>query len=247
MINSPATSVWIGYDPRQSTAFAIAKYSLKKYQRHIPIMGLVLDELREQGLYRRPTSRKNCRLWDDISEAPMATEFSISRFLVPHLAKIGYALFCDCDVMFMTNVARIFDKLENGKAVYCVKHKHDPGEQLKMDNQIQTKYFRKNWSSVMLFNCDHPSNKKLTLDLVNTLPGRDLHRFCWLEDDEIGELPPEWNYLVGSSYLDENQIHAIVHFTNGLPDIKGYEDQEYAKEWRAMKPLSVGAFSNWKV
>jgi len=109
-----------------------------------------------------------------------------------------------------------------------------------MDGMVQTSYSRKNWSSVMLFNCSHPSNKNLTVDLVNTVPGRDLHRFCWLKDNEIGELPLEWNYLVGYSKLNGSKP-ALVHFTHGLPDLAGYEDQEYADEWRAMRPYAVGA------
>jgi hypothetical protein len=80
-----------------------------------------------------------------------------------------------------------------------VKHDHQPTEHWKMDGQFQTRYHRKNWSSVCLFNCDHPANKALTVDLVNSAPGRDLHAFSWLADDLIGELPPEWNWLVGHS------------------------------------------------
>jgi hypothetical protein len=83
----------------------------------------------------------------------------------------------------------------------------------------------------MLFNCDHPSNAKLTVEMVNTLPGRDLHRFCWLEDDEIGELPIEWNWLAGHCSSDINP--SIVHHTDGTPAMFGYEDAPYADEWRA--------------
>jgi len=246
--NSPNSSVWIGFDPRMATAFTIAKYSLRLYEKYVPVHGIVLDELRSRGIYTRPTShvvdaRGNKQLWDGISLAPMSTEFSISRFMVPILAKTGMAMFCDCDVMFMDNVSRLFDLVRGGeKAVYCVKHDHDPGhQQVKMDNQIQTKYFRKNWSSVMVFNCDHPSNRRLTLNLVNSAKGKDLHGFCWLEDDEIGDLPPEWNYLVGHSSLSTSEAPAIVHFTNGLPDMEGYENQEFAQTWRAMRARAVGA------
>jgi hypothetical protein len=100
-----------------------------------------------------------------------------------------------------------------------------------MDGQAQTRYARKNWSSVILWNVDHPANKALTIELVNSVPGRDLHRFCWLEDDLIGELHPKWNWLVGHS--DPEIDPAIVHFTDGIPTMQGYEDSEYADEWRA--------------
>ncbi len=121
--------------------------------------------------------------------------------------------------------------MDRTKAVYCVKHQYKPVLGIKMDGQIQTAYARKNWSSVMAINCDHSANKALNLELVNTVPGRDLHRFCWLEDDQIGELPLEWNYLVGVS--QENVDPNIIHFTLGVPDMSGYEDQPFADEWRA--------------
>ncbi len=240
MSNSPKMAVWLGYDSRTTVAFAVAKYSLRRFDRHIPVYGLVLEDLQERGLYRRPMERRDNQLWDVISDAPMSTEFSNSRFLVPVLAKTGLALFCDSDVIFLRNVARLFDYAD-GKAVYCVKHDHSPGETMKMDGQMQTRYGRKNWSSVMLFDCDHPANKRLSVEMINSLPGRDLHQLCWLEDDEIGELSPEWNYLVGYSKPNGGRSPSIVHFTAGLPDMNGYEDQEFADLWRKMRPLAVGA------
>ena len=238
--------VYIGYDPRDFTGFRVAKYTFRVWDKHVPILGLVLDDLRHQGLYYRPTevrvnSEGRKQLWDVISDAPMSTEFSISRFLVPHLAKTGWALFVDGDVMALGNVSRVFDLADPNKAVMCVQHAHDPLDGVKMDGQLQTRYSRKNWSSVMLFNCDHPANKQLTVEMVNTFPGRDLHRFCWLEDDEIGELPQEYNYLVGYTHLNSGRTPVIVHFTSGLPDMAGYENQEYADKWRDFLPYAAGA------
>ena len=109
-----------------------------------------------------------------------------------------------------------------------------------MDNQPQARavdprypgvYSRKNWSSVMLFNLAHPSNDALTVDLLNTLPGRDLHRFCWLKDKEIGFLDKKWNHLVGVNG-SRSRSPAIVHFTNGGPWLPAYAEVEYAGEWR---------------
>ncbi len=243
MSNSPPAHVWLGYDSRETTAYAVALHSIRRFDRHIPVKGLVLDHLKAAGLYYRPTEiRTNGagyrQMWDIISDAPMSTEFSISRFLVPALTGWGWALFADSDVMFRVNANIMFRLAQDDKAIMCVKHKYDIGEGFKMDGQIQTVYHRKNWSSVMLFNCDHPSNKKLTVKMINSLPGRDLHRFCWLEDHEIGELPQEYNYLVGYTRSEEA---AVVHFTEGLPNMPGYETQEYADEWRAMLPYAVGA------
>lgn len=229
---TPYRSIWIGYDPREAEAFAVARHSARKASiLPMPIHGLLLDDLRAKGLYTRPTSRRNGRLWDDISEAPMATEFAITRFLVPHLAGSGWALFMDCDMLVRKDLLRLFKLADPTKAVMVVKHDHQPPEGVKMDGQAQTRYARKNWSSVMLFNVDHPANRALTIDLVNTVPGRDLHRFCWLKDDEIGELAAEWNWLVGHS--DPAVDPSIVHFTDGIPSMPGYEDCAFADDWRA--------------
>lgn len=238
--------IYLGWDPRDFAGFRVAVYTIRQWDKYVPIYGLVLEDLRRQGLYSRPTEvRTNSdghrQLWDVISEAPMSTEFSISRFLVPHLARTGWALFMDADVMALGNVSRIFDLADPSKAVMCVQHEHNPVEEVKMDGQVQTRYSRKNWSSVMLFNCDHPANRKLTVGMVNTLPGRDLHRFCWLEDHEIGKLPQEYNYLVGYTHLNGGRSPVVVHFTSGLPDMAGYENQEYADQWREFLPYAAGA------
>lgn len=225
-------SVWIGFDPREIAAFAVARHSLQRCVRTpVPVRGLVLSELRERGLYTRPTSIKDGRLWDDISGAPMSTEFAISRFLVPHLAESGWAVFMDSDMLIRSDLFRMFDQCRPEKAVMVVKHNYAPPEGLKMDGQVQTTYARKNWSSVIAFNCDHRANQALTVELVNSLPGRDLHRFCWLDDSEIGELDQSWNWLVGHSKKDVNPN--IVHFTEGLPNMTGYESSDFADEWWA--------------
>lgn len=226
-------SVWIGFDPREAGAFAVARASAAANAGDdIEINGLVLEELRALGIYSRPTSRRDGRIWDDISEAPCATEFSISRFLVPQMAADGLALFMDADVLVRSDLGELFDLAaeDSSKAVWVVKHDFAPPEGVKMDGQIQTVYARKNWSSVMLFNLDHPANKRLTVDMVNTLPGRDLHRFCWLKDEEIGELDPAWNWLVGHSDISIDP--KIVHFTDGVPFMPGYETCDYADEFR---------------
>ena len=225
-------SVFIGYDPREAAAFAVARASIRRHSTiPVPIHGLVLDDLRARGLYTRPHEQRGCQIWDVISDAPCATQFSNTRFLVPHLAGSGWALFMDCDMLVRANIRELFDLCDPDKAVMVVKHNHQPPEGVKMDGQAQTRYSRKNWSSVVAFQCDHPANKALTVEMVNTLPGRDLHRFCWLSDELIGELPVEWNWLAGHS--DPAVDPKIVHHTEGSPCMAGYEDAPYADEWRA--------------
>lgn len=228
---SSRQSIWIGYDGREAEAFAVCRQSVRmRLNIPIPINGLVLDQLRADGIYFRKTERRSGKLWDVISGAPMSTEFAISRFLVPHLSKgASHSLFMDSDMLARgRNFTKVFDLCTRDKAVWCVKHDHEPTGSIKMDGQVQTRYPRKNWSSFMVFT-DHPANKVLTPGFVNSLPGRDLHRFCWLEDDQIGELPPEWNYLVGHS--DSRIDPEVVHFTEGGPWMAGYENVPYADEW----------------
>lgn len=226
-------SIWIGFDPREADAFAVAKHSIERHLiSPIPVHGLVLSDLKANGLYTRPTGHRDGRLWDEISQAPMSTEFACSRFLVPKLAQSGWALFLDADMLVRTDLQRLFTLADPTKAVMVVKHDHQPRESVKMDGQVQTRYARKNWSSAILWNVSHPANRPvIETDIVNTLPGRDLHRFCWLKDNDIGELHCRWNWLVGHS--DPMVDPAIVHFTDGTPAMPGFEDCAYADEWRA--------------
>lgn len=232
MMPQTPISCWIGFDPREAAAFAVAKFTARTRTRApIPINGIVLDQLRERGLYTRPTEVRDGRLWDVISDAPCSTEFSISRFATPMLAKAGWALFMDCDVLVRTSLTELFAQADPTKAVMVVKHAFDPPEGDKMNGQAQLRYDRKNWSSICLWNVGHAANRALTVEMLNTAPGRDLHGFKWLDDDLIGELDPKWNWLVGHS--DPTIDPAICHFTAGVPSMPGYERQPFADEWRA--------------
>jgi hypothetical protein len=235
--------IFIGWDPREAAAFAVARSSIRRHlTQPMPIRGLVLQQLIDAGLYTRPTTTKingegRFEMVDVLSiradyDGRVSTQHANARFFVPHLAGTGWALFMDGDMLVRGNLARVFEALDPAKAVYCVPHDHQAQRGAKMDGQLQTAYSRKNWSSFILFNCDHPANHALTLDLVNTVPGRDLHRLCWLTDEGlIGHLGPEWNWLVGESAAIDNP--KVVHFTSGVPDMPGYENCAYADEWRA--------------
>lgn len=223
--------IFIGYDPREEQAYNVAVGSIRSrtpaYSLHI--RSLNLEHLKSIGLLTRPIEHRDGKLWCPISEAPMATEFAISRFCVPFMAK-GWALFCDSDVLCMGDIANLFALADPKYAVMVVKHNYQPKETVKMDGQVQTKYSRKNWSSVMLFNCDHPSNKKLTSEALNTWPGRDLHAFKWLDDSEIGELPDVWNYLVGANHSPIEQAK-LIHFTAGGPFLPNWGGGPHDQLW----------------
>lgn len=244
-------SVWIGYDPREHAAFDVAVMSLKRWwgmntpeAGPLYVHGIHLNMLRRIGWYERPISYKGGRLYDPISGAHMSTEFAITRFMTPHLAttltapgqRAGWALFMDCDMLVRADVAALFEQLEAHPewAMACVKHQHRPKQGEKMDGQIQSQYKCKNWSSFMAFNCGHPKNEALTLEMINELPGRDLHRFCWLQnlDTDVGALEERWNWLVGhSSRMIEP---SVVHYTEGGPWFEKYQDVPYADEWCKM-------------
>jgi len=228
-------NAYVGYDNRQPLAYAITVRSLLNHSDLFPhqITPILLPHLQGTGEYNRPMNKKDGQMFDEISEAPMATEFAISRFFIPWLNGYeGWTLFCDSDFLFRSDVAKLFEQIDETKAVMCVKHKHCPTKAKKMDGQLQTLYKRKNWSSMMLINNEHPKNAVLEPSLLNALPGRDLHAFDWLDDEDIGEIGPEWNWLVGHS--DTAIDPCAVHFTNGTPDMPGYEDSAHAGEWNAV-------------
>jgi len=211
--------VHIGYDPREAIAFDVLAHSIRR-RSSIPvsIKPLVQKELRDEGLYTRERGPTE------------STEFSLTRFLVPALAGYqGWSLFMDCDMLCRADIAALFALRQSDKAVLVVQHDYVPKTQRKFLGHVQTKYPRKNWSSLMLFN--NARCRALSADYVNSASGLDLHRFAWTDDAAIGALPLEWNWLVG-----EYDYHAgakIVHYTIGGPYFDAYRSCDYAGEWFA--------------
>jgi hypothetical protein len=213
------------------SAFGVAVRSIRKYNKSCKITPLILPQLEAEGVYTRPTIRKDGLLFDVISDYQMASEFAISRFLTPYLSYYqGWSLFIDSDFILKDNIAKVMEYADPAKAVCVVKHDYTPKEAVKMDGQVQSQYGRKNWSSCMLFNNSNPKNIKLA-NFVNDgkTTGKELHQFCWLEESDIGAIPEEWNWLEGHSSLDIEP--KAVHFTRGIPSMAGYEDVPYADEW----------------
>jgi hypothetical protein len=150
-------------------------------------------------------------------------------------------VFCDCDFVWRIPSHELIKHCDPSKAVMCVQHDYKPKEGTKMDGQVQTVYPRKNWSSMVLWNCEHPKNKMLTPELLNKEDAKFLHRFSWLEDNEIGSLPHEYNWLVGWYKEPTDGKPKILHYTEGGPWFDGYRDCEYADVWK--KEL-INLFSN---
>jgi len=231
-----------GNDPREAIGAAVCQFSiLRRTSKPVRFIPLLEKPLRWAGLYRRQHEYRDGQLFDVISDAPMSTDFAITRFATPHLVRSGWALFCDfADMLFLADVAELFALADDRYAVMVVKHDHDPQEATKFFGSAQQPYPRKNWSSLILWNCDHPANReRLTLDLINSAPGRDLHRFGWLDDSEIGGLPTAWNHLVGV-HPETTPVKAL-HFTLGAPFVPGYEAGPYADLWHAEHAILEGA------
>ncbi|WP_026480078.1 hypothetical protein [Ahrensia sp. 13_GOM-1096m] len=224
---------FIGWDSREPIAYDVAKASLlANTNEDVSVSPIKLDELVKQGLYTRDVD-------------PLAsTEFTYSRFFTPLLADFkGWAIFCDCDFLFFSDVANLRQYMRDDIAVACVKHDYTPTATTKMDGKAQTVYPRKNWSSFMIFNCDHPSTQKLTQQLINTESGAYLHRMQWAQDNEIGDVPTNWNWLEGWNEKPATGYPNAVHFTNGGPWFKDWQDVDYAQEWR---DWADKVDSNWK-
>lgn len=215
--------IFIGWDEREPIAYQVAKLSLER-RASIPVevTPIKLDELREKKLYWR-------------QQDPLAsTDFTYSRFLTPKLAGYrGWALFCDCDFLFLADIAGLAAYAKGEKAVYCVQHDYRPSETTKMDGAVQSVYPRKNWSSLMLFNCEHPSVRGLTPEIVNSESGAYLHRMQWVKDDDIGALPVEWNWLEGWNTKPANGTPNAVHFTRGGPWFEQWQNVDYGELWLA--------------
>jgi hypothetical protein len=212
--------VFIGYDEREAAAFGVLSHSIHaRASAPVSVAPLMLSQLEAAGLYRRERNPLQ------------STAFSFSRFLTPHLCDYrGWAIFMDCDMLVLDDIAKLWALRDERYAVQVVKHMHVPREDVKFLGAVQTRYEKKNWSSVMLMNCARCA--ALTPEYVNSATGLELHQFKWLGDDGlIGELPRQWNHLVGYDAPDPGA--KLVHYTIGGPYFDAYRDCEYAAEWFA--------------
>jgi len=221
--------LFIGYDSNEIVAYHTAVQSIIDHAKEpVSITPICLHHMRE---YQKPR------------HATQSTEFSMSRFMVPYLCDYqGTAIFVDCDVLFRTDPAELMMYAHEGsfpqKAVYVVKHDYTPNSKIKFLDQIQTKYEKKNWSSVIVFN--NWKCKKLTPTYINKASGLELHQFKWLKsDDDIGALPYGWNHLVGE--YERSEFADLVHFTDGTPCFSGWEYQEHSDEWFEVMQRAMSA------
>ena len=213
--------VYVGWDSREDIAYQVCRHSILARNENADVMPLKQQELRDSKLYTRDV------------DTLASTEFTFTRFLVPHLANYkGWALFVDCDFVFVDDIQKLFNlTINQDYAVMVVQHDYFPKNTVKMDGKTQHVYPRKNWSSLILFNCEHPSNAVLTPDLVNRATGAFLHRFQWLKDEEIGCISPEWNWLVGWYEEPRHGTPKAIHYTEGGPWFPNYMNCQYGAVW----------------
>ena len=213
-------TIYIGYDSVESVAWHTLVHSIYFHSSQpVSIVPLNLNNLK--GIYTRERDPKQ------------SNDFSFTRFLIPYLNNYqGMAIFMDCDMLFRTDIYKIFDDidLQNEKAVYVVKHDYEAKEGLKYLNTVQYSYPRKNWSSFILWNCNHIANRKVTADYVNSASAMELHRFLWLDDSEIGELDVRWNWLVGD-YSNPPSDVKNIHWTLGGPYFNEFKNVDFSEEW----------------
>ena len=218
--------VFIGYDGRETVALNVLTHSIHaRSSQPVTIAPVMLSQLKV--IFQR-------------ERHPLqSTDFSFSRFLTPHLSDYtGWSVFMDCDMLMLDDIAKLWALRDEHYAVMVVKHEHVPKEERKFLNEPQTKYEKKNWSSVMLFN--NARCRALSPEYVNAASGLELHQFKWLADDRlIGALPSRWNHLVG--YDAPRADAALVHYTLGGPYFDEYSNCEYSREWFAERAAMLHA------
>ncbi len=213
--------VFVGWDPREDIAWEVCRHSIlsRTDASQVTVTPLVQSDLRAKGLYTRDIDTR------------AATEFSLTRFLTPYLAgTTGYAIFVDCDFLFLNDIQEVLKEVDPKNAISVVKHDYTPQPGIKMDGSVQYPYPRKNWSSFIVFNCEHPDVQALTPDIVNTAEPAFLHRFNWVQDEAIGEIDKGWNYLEGWYGPDYDNLHAI-HYTLGGPWFEHKFNCDFAGLW----------------
>jgi len=215
----------IGFDQKEAIAYHVFCQSIiEKSTIPVHILPLALNMLSEY-------SKSNL----DGSNA-----FIYSRFLTPFLMNYtGWAIFADGDMILKTDLAELWKLRDNKKAVQVVQHNYKTKQPIKYLGNKNDDYPRKNWSSLIMWNCEHPKHKLLTPEFIKNQTGTFLHRFSWLDDDEIGELSAEWNWLA-IEYTD-NVNAKLIHYTLGTPCFKKYKTSAMSDDWhKAFLNLNEG-------
>jgi lipopolysaccharide biosynthesis glycosyltransferase len=208
-------NLYVGYDEREAIAYHVFCHSvIKNTSIPVKITPLVLSQLKEFNETHQDRSN----------------DFVYSRFLTPYLNEFdGWAIFADGDMICQADLKELIGMADTSKALMVVKHDYQTKASIKYLGNINENYPRKNWSSLILWNCSHPKHKILTPEFVSKQTGKFLHRFSWLDDNDIGELPIEWNWL--ACEYEKNTDAKLIHYTLGTPCFKDFRDTDMAEIW----------------
>lgn len=214
--------VFVGYDPREAIAYHVCANSIiRNASAPVAIIPVALN------------------LFTDYEEThgDNSNHFVYTRFLVPYLMDFkGRAIFIDGDMVVRGDIIELYESLQTAHDVAVVKHDYKTRMPVKYMGAPNEDYPRKNWSSVIVWDCQSYPNRRLTPDFVQKQPGSFLHRFAWIDDDRIQALPPEWNWLPDE--LDENTEAKLLHYTLGTPCFREFADTTQAAEWHKERALT---------
>jgi lipopolysaccharide biosynthesis glycosyltransferase len=214
--------IFIGYDPREAIAYHVCANSIIRHaSQPVAIIPLALN------------------LFQDYTETHTdgSNQFIYSRFLVPHLMRFtGWAIFIDGDMIVRGDIAELWNLRESDKDVMVVKHDYKTRMTEKYLGAKNEDYPRKNWSSVILWNCANHPIQRLTPEFIEKSTGAELHRFSWIDDDRIGELPPEWNWLPDE--YGPNPDAKLLHYTLGAPCFHEFATTNMSDEWHRERMLT---------
>jgi lipopolysaccharide biosynthesis glycosyltransferase len=218
--------VVVGFDQRESIAYHTFTQSIiEKCSIPLIIMPLAMNTLK--GYKETHTDKSN--------------DFIYSRFLTPYLNNFkGWAIFADGDMICQADIKELWDLMDESKALQVVKHDYKTKAQKKYLGNVNEDYPKKNWSSLILWNCSHPKHKILTPEFIASQTGKYLHRFSWLDENEIGELPKEWNWL--AIEYPENKNAKLIHYTLGTPCFKEYKESDMADIWYQTYNRTIDGF-----
>ena len=214
--------VFVGYDPREAIAYHTCVNSIIRHSSQpVAIIPIALN------------------LFQDYKETHTdgSNHFIYTRFLVPHLMGFkGWAIFIDGDMIVRDDIMKLWNLQEVDKDVMVVKHDYQTCMPVKYLGAKNENYPRKNWSSVILWNCNSFPNRQLTPEFVQKSSGSFLHRFSWLDDSRIGELPSEWNWLPDEYGVNTNA--KLLHYTLGAPCFQEFADTPQGNEWHRERILT---------
>ncbi len=218
----------VGFDQREAIAYHTFTQSIMdKSSLPVSFTPLAINTLKDY--HETHTEKSN--------------DFVYSRFLTPYLnAFSGWAIFADGDMICQSDIKELWDLRDESKAVLVVKHDYKTKAQKKYLGNINMDYPKKNWSSLILWNCSHPKHRVLTPDFISNQTGKFLHRFSWLEDEDIGELPKDWNWL--AIEYPENKNAKLIHYTLGTPCFREYWDSEMSNIWHATQKRAVSGMKD---